>query len=72
MNICGLRQSAGELCAASLHLQPDFIALVETHLDSNSFTPFLPVRYAVAAQKDRSSHGGGVLIMCKSHLLVGY
>ena len=26
--------------------------------------------YAVAVQKDRSSHGGGVLIMCKSHLLV--
>ena len=51
-------------------MQPDFIALVETHLDSDSFTPFLPVGYAVAAWKDCSSHGGGVLIMHKSHLLV--
>ena len=59
-NIHGFRQGAGELCAASLCLQPDFIALVETHLDSDSITPFLPMGYAVVAQKDRSSHGGGV------------
>ena len=64
MNIRGLYQGAGELCAASLHLQPDFIALVETHLDSDSIIPFLPVGYVVVARKDRSSHGGGVLIMC--------
>ena len=28
------------------------------------------MKYVIAAQKDRSSHGGGVLIMRKSHLLV--
>ena len=70
VNIRGLRQGAGELCAASLRLQPDFIALVEMHLDSDSINPFLPLGYVLAAWKDRSSHGGGVLIMCKSHLLV--
>jgi len=54
VNIRELRQGAGELCATFLRLQPDFIALVETHLDS----------------EDRSSHRGGVLIMCKSYLCV--
>ena len=28
------------------------------------------MEYVVTAQKDRYSHGGGVLIMCKPHLLV--
>lgn len=53
-----------------LHLQPAFIALIEMQLDSDSITPFLPMGYAVAVQKDRTYHEGGVLIMCKSHLLV--
>ena len=53
-----------------LHLQPDFIVLIEMHLDSDSVTPFLPVGYVVVARKDRSSHGGGMLIMCKSYLLI--
>ena len=43
MNIHGLCQGAEKLCAVSLHLQLDFIALVETHLDSGSITPFLPM-----------------------------
>ena len=63
VNIRGLCQGAGELCAASLHLQPDFIALVEMHLDSDSINPFLPMGYVVTVRKDRSSHGGGVMIV---------
>ena len=59
-----------ESSATSLHLQPDFIALVEIHLDSDSINLFLSMEYTVAVRKDCSSHGGGVLIMCKSHLLV--
>ena len=39
------------------------------HLDSGPITPFLPMGYTVAFQKDRSPHEGGVLMMCKSHLL---
>ena len=70
VNIRGLRQGAGELCATSLRFQPDFIVLVETHLDSDSITPFLLLGYVVVDRKDRSSHGDGVLIMCKSYLLV--
>ena len=54
-NICGLCQGAGELCAALQHLQPNFIVLVETHLDSGSITPFLAMGYAVAARRDCSS-----------------
>ena len=37
---------------------------------NTSINPFLPLGYVLAAWKDCSSHGGGVLIMCKSHLLV--
>ena len=67
-NIRGLWQGAGELCAALLRLQPDVYRHIWTLILLIHFYPC--TGYTVAAWKDRSSHGGGVLIMCKSHLLV--
>ena len=69
-NVCGYLQGFPELCAAALSLRPDFIALVETHLADESLQMYLPAGYIVAARHDRTCCGGGVLILCRDHLLV--
>ena len=70
VNLQSLCQGAGDLCAAIQDFYPDFVGLVETHLDSTSIGTSLPPQYTVAAHKDRTHHGGGVLILCKDYLLV--
>ena len=43
-----------ELCATVQSLHPDFIALVEMHLDGDSLQMYLPSGYVVAAHWDRT------------------
>ena len=69
-NIRGYLQGFPELCATSQSLHPDFIALVETHLADDSLQMYLPAGYVVAAHQDRTQHGGGILLLCRDHLLV--
>ena len=59
-----------ELSANSLLLCPGVIALVETHLAGAPLRMELPSGYVVAARRDRSRHGGGVLLLCRDDLLV--
>ena len=51
------------VCASSLSLCPDIIALVETHLDSEPLQMKLPRRFVIAARHDCSRHSGGVLLL---------
>ena len=69
-NIRGLSQGAGDLCAAIQDCRPDFVGIVETHVDGASIGMYLPPGYAVVARRDRTRHGGGVLLLCKDYLLV--
>lgn len=50
-NLRGLRHGAGDLCAAIQDCCPDFVGLVEIHLDAASIGMYLPTGYAVAAHK---------------------
>ena len=70
VNLRVLCQGAGDLCAAVQDCHPDFVGLVETHLDGASIGMYLPPGYIVAGHKDRTHHGGGVLLLCRGCLLV--
>ena len=69
-NIRGYHQGFPELSASSLSLCPDIVVLVETHLAGEPLQMKLPRGYVVAAHRDRSRHGGGVLLLCRDDLLV--
>jgi len=60
-NLRGLRQGASDLCAAIQDCHPDFVGLVETHLDGESIGMYLPPGYAVAARRDCTRH---VVVCC--------
>jgi hypothetical protein len=73
-NVRGLRQAAAQLrqrvTAQGKH-PPVFIVLTETHLDGDSLdAELLPPGYKVFARRDRTKHGGGVLILGLATLLV--
>ena len=69
-NLRGFCQGAGDLCAAVQDCHSDFVGLVETLLDGESVGMYLPPSYTVAACKDLTRHGGGVLLLCRDCLLV--
>ena len=48
----------------------DPTANLETHLAGEPLQMKLPRGYVVAARRDRSRHGGGVLLLCRDDLLV--
>jgi hypothetical protein len=66
-NVRGYKQAFPELCRVALDEKPAAICLVETHLVSLESIE-LPPEYVIAARKDRSRFGGGVLIMCQSQI----
>ena len=62
-NLRGLHRGTGDLCVAIQDCHPDFVGLVETHLDGESLGIYLPSGYAVAAQGDCSRLCGGLLLL---------
>lgn len=69
-NCRGGRQASGDIAARAAVEQPHLIALVETFFDNDAAADFVPPGYKVGARFDRSSHGGGVIILAQEHLLV--
>ena len=63
VNLRNFSQGAGDLCAAIQDCHPDFVGIVETHLDSASIGMYLPPRYAVAVSIDLTCHGGGAFAL---------
>ena len=59
----------GELCKTCSTLHPVFICLTETHLFHDATDTICPTGYVIAARRDRSLHGGGVIIMVQENLL---
>ena len=69
-NIRGLQQGSGELGVMSAEYgRPHFLCLKETHLDAEPDTSITPTGYIVKARKDRSKHGGGVIIIAREDIL---
>ena len=72
VNLQGFCQGASDLCAFVQDCHPDFVWLVETHLDGTPIVIYLPPGYIVATHKDYTHHGSGVLLLCKDYLLVDF
>ena len=68
-NVRGLRQASGELCRMCTEFHPSIVCLSETHLCDDATDSFCPPGYVVAARRDRSKHGGGVLILLREVIL---
>jgi len=68
-NVRGLRQGSGDLRKAIATQRPTFFATNETHLDGDPAKPLIPWGYKVLCRLDRSSHGGGLMLGCKKHIL---
>ena len=62
-NVRGLHQARGELCKTCSELRPSIVCLTETHLNADATDSFCPLGYAVAARRDRTKYGGGMLIL---------
>ena len=69
-NVRGLRQGAAELRKRVDQFRPHLIGLVETHLLNDPLSGLSPQGYRAVHRLDRSKHGGGLLWLAKSHLLV--
>ena len=68
-NIRGLHQARGELCKTCSEFRPSIVCLTETHLLADATDSFCPLGYVVAARRDRSLHGGVVLILAQEAIL---
>ena len=64
-----LRQAFGELCKTCLLYHPFFVCLTETHLSGDPVDSICPPSYVIAACRDRTKHGGGVLILARDSCL---
>ena len=69
-NVRGLRQGAAELRKRVNQFRPHLIGLVETHLLKDPLSGLLPQGYRPVHRLDRSKHGGGLLWLARSHILV--
>ena len=52
-----------------MEFHPSVVCLSETQLYDDAPDSFCPPGYIVAARRDRSKHGGGVLILTREHIL---
>ena len=52
-----------------MEFHPSVVCLSETHLYDDAPDSFCPPGYVVAARRDRSKHGGGVLILIREYIL---
>ena len=68
-NVHSLRQAYGELCKTCSTLHPAIICLTETHLFEDATDSICPTGYVVATRRDRSKHGGGVVVMVRETIL---
>ena len=68
-NVCLLRQAYDELCKTCATLHPTMICLTKTHLCQDAADTICPAGYMVASRRDRSRHGGGVVIMVQENFL---
>ena len=68
-NVHGLRQASRELCRVCMEFHPSIVCLSETHLYDDAPDSFCLPGYVVAARRDRSKHGGCVLILIREHIL---
>ena len=68
-NVRGLRQGCGDLQKAIATQRLTFFAVNETHLDGDPAKPLIPRGYKVLCRLDRNSHGRGLLLGCKKHIL---
>ena len=67
-NCNGARNKQAEIAELCNYTDPDAISMCETKLDKSvKSSEFLAVNYTTCFRKDRTSHGGGVLIALKSH-----
>ena len=68
-NARSVRQASGDLCRQILDADADFWAVSESHLKDDPVTMLIPKGYNVISRRDRSKHGGGILLGAKQHLL---
>ena len=68
-NTRGMKQGCGDLCTAVASKRPSFFAANETHLDGDPVKSMIPPGYKIICRLDRNSHGGGLIIGGKKHIL---
>ena len=68
-NVRGFRQGCGELAQTAVSVSAHLISVCETHLFGDCIDPLIPKGYVVGSRKDRSNHGGGVLLLVYESLL---
>ena len=67
-SVKGKRAEIAELCNTT---QADVLVVTETKLDrAMNSSEFFPRNYQVSARRDRSAHGGGVLVATKAGIVV--
>jgi hypothetical protein len=70
LNANSAKGKPAEIANICDYTTPDIIIMSETKLDKSAYTAeFLPTNY-VAIRKDRTRHGGGVLIATRKDLVV--
>ena len=57
------------MCKTCSELCPAIVCLTETHLRDDATDSFCPQDYVVAARRDRTKYGGGVLILAQETIL---
>ena len=65
-----MRQAAAELSTRVCEYRPHLIGLVEAHLDGEPLGGLLPQGYKLVNRLDRTKHGGGLIWLSQSHLLI--
>ena len=68
-NARGMRQGCGDLCTVVATKRPSFFAVNEIHLDGDPVSSMIPPGYKIMCRLDRNSHGGGLIIGGKKHIL---
>jgi len=68
-NARSIHQASGDLCQQILDCDADVWGVTEAHLGGEPISALIPRGYNVVCRKDRSKHGGGLLLGAKKHLL---
>ena len=70
-NIRGFKQGCGELARVTVDTRAHIVCVTESHLDRDDSIDdiSIPEGYYVAARKDRTANGGGVLIIAQQSLM---
>ena len=70
-NVNSIRARKAEIIHLTQTTSPDLMMFCETKIDSEIFdAEFTPPGYKVAARRDRTQHGGGVIIIAKTELVI--